>query len=447
MKVNLNPKSRLVAATNILSRIGINLEVKSVSRDIARNRIKELEVVDAPAAQAIMDVLSSLEAFDDVVREQVSEMRTAERYEIVRKNFKTILDDADRMVKQVSDDGKVTLMNRVQNRVMEWRRGSIQSRFQELRNVSEQVFADVNDQIQREMTILEAYREFRGSLKESTLVAQILLEKTQVRKDEYTKKLEMAQKAVDDARAANMEFMQIGVLELNRDKAQSEFDVEDRRYQSAIDISEQLNIAFGIAEAVMQKLAQTTEIKDAQQRKTATFYTANNGTLTALMTAFTSMKGLHEATQMQNSMAEGIKDALEKISETGTQVHQNALKATYGTTVDAAALKKLFNSAVEFEELQRKMIEDLRVTSRQNDAEVRRTIEEGQKRLADAVSGRGKKSEAARGVSVDVVDVSSESLGVDYEISSRSVQESVKEMRMEMQEEGPRANNRSSGPR
>ena len=434
MKINLNPKSRLVAATNILARIGVNLEVKSVSRDIARNRVKELEVVDAQSAQAILEVLSSLEGFDDVVREQVREMRTAERYEVVRKNFKTILDDADRMVKQVADDGKVTFVNRLQNRLMEWRRGTIQSRFQELRNVSEQVFADVNDQIQREVTILDAYKEFRGALKESTLVAQILLEKTTARKDEFAEKLVTAQKSIDDAKAQGMDFMRVGVLELNRDKAQSDFEVEDRRYQSAIDISEQLNIAFGIAEAVMQKLSQTTEIKEAQQRKTATFYTANNGTLTALMTAFTSMKGLHEATQMQNSMADGIRDALEKISETGTQVQQNALKATYGTTVDAKSLQKLFTSAVEFEEMQRKMIDELRATSRTNDEAVRKTIEEGQKRLADAVSGRARRERAGGGVTIESVEINTGIEGVEYDLAVPSVQQTAKTMRAETQE-------------
>lgn len=434
MKVNLNPKSRLIAATKILSRLGVELNVKSVSSEITKARVQELEVLGAEEAQALAEVLGHLDAFDDVVREQVKEMRTAERYEIVRNNFKTILDDAERMVNQVNDDGKVSFTGKMQNRFMKWRRGSIQSRFQELRNVSEQVFADVNDQIQREVTILEAYREFRTGLKEATIVGQVLLERAEARKNEYAEVVKNAQQKIDDARANGAGLVEVGSLELARDAAQTDFDREDRRYQSAIDLSEQLTIAYGISEAVMEKLAQTTEIKDAQQRKTATFYTANRGTLTALTAAFTAIKGMHEQTQTHKALVDGTNDAIGRLANLGTKAQQNAMEATYGATLDAQNLKKLFESAVQFEETQRTMIESLREKSKKNDAEIRKVIEDGQRRLAEAVS---KRRGTTSGLSVASQEVHvAEPVGIELEVAPVSKQ-ALKAMQAESSIEAP----------
>lgn len=433
MKINLDPKSRLVAATKILSRLGVELNVKSVAREITRSRVRELEVLGAEEANAITDVLSSLEAFDDIVREQVREMRTAERYEVVRGNFKSILDDAERMVNQVSDDGKLSVFNKMQNRLMEWRRGSIQSRFSELRNVSEQVFADIDEQIKREMTVLEAYREFRTGLKEATLVGVELQQRAEKRRDEFAKKLEEAQNLVNKAKEEGQQTLVVGRYELDRDQAQREFEMEDRRYQSALDVSEQLNIAYGIAEAVMQKLQQTTEVKDAQQRKTATFYTANTGTLTALMAAFTSIKGLHEGTMTHQAMVDGTNDALSRLSNLGTKAQENALKVTYGATLDAQNLRKMYESVVSFEESQRAMITDLRAKSKKNDEEVRRVIEEGQRRMAEAVSKRhsANKSSAITLATEAVQDVVVEGKGLEIDVQEVSPLASLQQKRME----------------
>lgn len=424
---NLNPNSRLAKATKILSNIGVHVQVKDVSRDHTRKLVKDLEVIDSEGAKVIDDIISSLEAFDDVVREQVSEMKTADRYEIVRKNFKSILDDAERMVHQVNDDGKVGMVDRIKNKVMTLRRGSIEGRFDELRNVSQKVFSDVDTQITREMIILEAYTEFRGALKEASNTALSLLEKAEVRKNEYADKLTNAQNAIEEARGNGMSAIDIGQFELARDGAKVDFDREDRRYQTAIDISEQLNIAYGVSEAVMTKLQQTTQVKDAQQRKTATFYTANSGTLTALMMAFKSIHGLHEATQMLNANVEGTRDALSRLGDIGTNVQENAIKATYGATVDAASLKKLYESAVKFEEMHRKSVESMREVSRKNDQEIRKVIEDGQKRLAEVAKGGSVKPAVINEpvLSIAVARVSVEPAQEDIElegISSKSLE-------------------------
>ena len=389
MKITINPKSRLINATKMLAAIGIDLNAKSVAREVTSNRVKELEVLGREEAQAILEVLASVDAFDDVVREQVKEMRVAERYELVRNNFKTILDDAETQVNQVTEDGKLSVWNKIQNRFVEFRRGTIQARFQELRNTCEQVFSDVGDQIKREMTILEAYAEFRVALKEGGMVAEGLRRKAEERKNNYAQALGDAQSKVDEAREAGADVLAVGHLELARDQARRDFEVEDRRFQTSLDMQEQLMIAYATAEAIMTKMAQTTQVKDAQHRKSTTFYTANSGTLTALTMAFTSIKGLHESTATQNAMQEGMNEALRRLPGLGTEVQTRALQAAYGSTVDVQALRALFESAAEWAAKESDMITDLRKTSSENNNQVKKVIEEGQRKMAEVLARRG----------------------------------------------------------
>ena len=102
-------------------------------------------------------------------------MNVGERYEDITKGFNSIRDDAKGMVDQLADD-KLDLMERVSNVWMKVSRGDIATRFNKIRDIYLDVTKDTKDQIDREHTILEAYRDFRGALKQSEVMALEVLD-------------------------------------------------------------------------------------------------------------------------------------------------------------------------------------------------------------------------------------------------------------------------------
>src|SRR5690606_8089365 len=106
-------------------------------------------------------VLTQSSAFNEVVRTQVAAMNVGERYEDITSSFNSIRDDAKGMVDQL-DDGKLDIFERASNVWMKVSRGDIASRFDKIKDTYLSVSKDTKDQIDREHTILEAYRDFRG---------------------------------------------------------------------------------------------------------------------------------------------------------------------------------------------------------------------------------------------------------------------------------------------
>jgi len=104
--------------------------------------------------------------------------------------------------------------------------------------------------------------------------------------------------------------------------------------------------------------------------------------LTALTATLTGMHGLHESTQTLNAMKKGIEDSLEVLAEVGDHVQEAAIKAGYGPTVSAAAVKKLLDSVVAYQERSQDIIAEMRVMATDNSAEIRTIVEDGKRRLA-----------------------------------------------------------------
>ena len=108
--------------------------------------------------------------------------------------------------------------------------------------------------------------------------------------------------------------------------------------------------------------------------------------LTALKASFTGMFGLHEATQTLKVMKEGVSKSLEVLAEIGDQVGEAAVKAGYGPTIRADAVKKLVDSVVTFQERSLEIVDEMRKLSTQNSAEIRDAVEDGKRRIARLVA-------------------------------------------------------------
>ena len=142
--------------------------------------IQKVSDLDEEKAVAIARTLNHTTVFNEVVREQVSAMEVGQRYEEIANAFNSIRDDAQKMVKQL-EDGEIDTVERMGNFWMKVTRGDIPSRFDKIKKTYNEVTRDSRDQIDRELTILESYRDFRGALKEAQVMAYEILKKAEGR--------------------------------------------------------------------------------------------------------------------------------------------------------------------------------------------------------------------------------------------------------------------------
>lgn len=341
--------------------------------------LSQITQLDETRVILIGRTLSQASAFNEVVREQVAAMKIGERYEEITKGFDSIRDDAKMMVDQLQDN-RLDLGERVSNVWMKVSRGDIATRFNKIRDTYLTVTKDTKDQIDREQTILEAYRDFRGALKQAEVMALELL---------AIAEQHLAQRKADLQAAADTLAAYAGDvpadrarLEMARDERLRDMQNEEKRYQIAKDLSDNLTIAYNTSEVVMARLMQTTNAKERVYQQSISFFSTNETVLTALSASFTGMFGLHESTQTLNAMKEGMSKSLETLAEIGDKVQEEAVKAGYGPTVRADAVKKLVDSVVNFQEKSRTIINEMRVASTKNSAEIRDAVEDGKRRLA-----------------------------------------------------------------
>ncbi|HEV7346407.1 MAG TPA: cell surface protein [Devosia sp.] len=341
--------------------------------------LSQITELDETRVVLIGRTLSQASAFNEVVREQIAAMKIGERYEEITKAFDSIRDDAKGMVDQLADN-KLDLMERASNVWMKVSRGDIATRFNAIRQTYLSVTSDTKDQIDREHIILEAYRDFRGALKEAEVMALEVLATAERRLADRKNILETASAAVSgyagDVPADRAR------LEMDRDEKLRDMQNEEKRYQIAKDLSDNLTISYNTSEVVMARLMQTTNAKERVYQQSISFFSTNETVLTALSASFTGMFGLHESTATLNAMKEGMSKSLETLSEIGGQVQEEAVRAGYGPTVRADAVKKLVDSVVNFQEKSRGIINEMRVASTKNSAEIRDAVEDGKRRLA-----------------------------------------------------------------
>lgn len=341
--------------------------------------LSQITELDETRVVLIGRTLSQASAFNEVVREQIAAMKIGERYEEITKGFDSIRDDAKGMVDQLSDN-KLDLLERASNVWMKVSRGDIATRFNKIRDTYLSVTADTKDQIDREHTILEAYRDFRGALKQAEVMALEVLQTAEKRLEEKKNILTAASDAV--AGYAGSVPADRARLEMDRDEKLRLMQNEEKRYQIAKDLSDNLTISYNTSEVVMARLMQTTNAKERVYQQSISFFSTNETVLTALSASFTGMFGLHESTETLNAMKEGMSKSLETLSEIGDKVQEEAVKAGYGPTVRADAVKKLVDSVVNFQEKSRTIINEMRVASTKNSAEIRDAVEDGKRRLA-----------------------------------------------------------------
>lgn len=341
--------------------------------------LSEISDLDQDRVVAITRTLAQASLFNDVVRKQVEAMEIGTRYEDVTKSFNSIRDDAKMMVDQI-EDGKISTFERLANIWMKVTRGDIASRFDKIKDTYLDVTKAAGDQIQREHIILESYRDFRGALKESEVLAFEVLKKGQSELDAAKAAVHTSMASVDDY--ASDDPAGRARLELARDEQVRALQNTEKRYQIAKDLSDNLTISYNTSEVVMARLMQTNTAKERVRAQAISFFSTNETVLTALTASFAGLFGLHESTRTLEAMKEGVSQSLETIADMGGKIQEAALKAGYGPTVRADAVKKLVDSVVNYQERSYEIIDDMRAQATTNAEEIRTAVEDGKRRLA-----------------------------------------------------------------
>jgi hypothetical protein len=374
------PMHYLDKALNSLRDLGLMPAKPSESQIVTM--IKMISDLDEGKAVAIARTLNNATIFNEVVREQITAMKVGERYEQIVNAFNSIRDDAYKMVNQL-EDGKIDTRERLSNFWMKVTRGDIPDRFEKIKDTYNDVTHDSRDQLEREQTILQAYQDFRGALKEAQVMALQVLKKAEAKVQEAKGRLEEAAKTLETN--TDTEAEEIAKLELARDERLRELQDEDKRYQVAKDLAENLSVSYNTTEVIMARLLQSHAAKERVYSQAVTFFGTNETVFTALNASFTSLQGLHETTQTLEAMKEGVNKSLETLADVGGKVQEDALKAGYGPTLKAESVKKLLDAVINFQEKSRSLIAEMRQLSTQNEQEIQQAVENGKRRMVELI--------------------------------------------------------------
>ncbi|MBX6741165.1 MAG: cell surface protein [Acetobacteraceae bacterium] len=373
------PMRYLDKAMGALRDLGLPLPDTGAQESPITALLSRISELDPDRVVLIARVLNQATTFNEVVREQIKAMEIGDRYQTITNSFNSIRDDAREMVRQV-EDGRISTMERLSNIWQKATRGDIADRFDKIRHTYLDVSRDTKDQIEREDRILEAYRDFRGALKEAEVMALEVLKTAASRLAEAQSKVDAASRTVEGT--ANAEPAERARLELARDEAVRALQEEEGRYQIAKDLSDNLTISYNTSEVIMARLVQTTSAKERIWQQSVSFFSTNEAVLTALTASFTGLTGLSESTRTLEGMKEGMNKSLDTLSEIGGKVQEAALEAGYGPTIRAESVKKLVDSVVSYQERSREIIEEMRRQATQNSEEIRQSVEDGKRRLA-----------------------------------------------------------------
>lgn len=375
----VQPMKYLDKALGALRDLGLPLPAASAEESPITGLLSKITEIDADRVTLIARVLNQATTFNEVVREQIRAMEVGERYETITTAFNSIRDDARGMVAQM-EDGKISTVERLSNVWQKATRGDISTRFDKIRDTYIEISKDTKENIDREHAILEAYRDFRGALKQAEVLALEVLKTAEGRINAAKARTDETVKAAEAG--AGLEPAERARLELARDEALRALQLEDGRYQICKDLADNLTVSYNTSEVIMARLVQTTTAKERVYQQSVSFFSTNEAVLTALTASFTGLHGLHESTRTLESMKEGVNKSLDVLAEIGGKVQEAALRAGYGPTIQAESVKKLVESVVNYQERSREIIDEMRVAATNNSDEIRRSVEEAKQRMA-----------------------------------------------------------------
>ncbi|MFV0924135.1 merozoite surface protein 3b [Pseudomonas palmensis] len=368
----------LERALTSLRTIGINF-IQPVQDAPVLVLLDRVAHYDTTKVTSIATVLQQATSFNSMVREQIEGMDISTRFMDITQSFTSIREDAAAMAGWM-DDGRLDAMEKIKLTWMNVRRGSIPSRFADIRENYLKVCKSANDQIARESVILESYMDFRMAMKAAEVEAQQVLAIAGEALQQRTLALNEANARVADAESA--EPAARAALELGRDEAVRALQDEDKRYQIIKDIADDLKVSYNTAEMVFARINQVHVIKERQYQRMVSFFSTNEVVLTGLAVSFTANSGLAEATHTLNATTDGISQGLESLGSTGNQQLEAAVKASYGSTIKVDSVRALADATLSFQTDMKQMADTYRAESSNAARDIAEAVEEAKRKFA-----------------------------------------------------------------
>jgi len=368
----------LERALTSLRTIGINF-IQPVQDAPVLVLLDRVAHYDTTKVTSIATVLQQATSFNSMVREQIEGMDISTRFMDITQSFTSIREDAAAMAGWMGD-GRLDAMEKIKLTWMNVRRGSIPSRFADIRENYLKVCKSANDQIARESVILESYMDFRMAMKAAEVEAQQVLAIAGEALQQRTLALNEANARVADAESA--EPAARAALELGRDEAVRALQDEDKRYQIIKDIADDLKVGYNTAEMVFARINQVHVIKERQYQRMVSFFSTNEVVLTGLAVSFTANSGLAEATHTLNATTDGISQGLESLGSTGNQQLEAAVKASYGSTIKVDSVRALADATLSFQTDMKQMADTYRAESSNAARDIAEAVEEAKRKCA-----------------------------------------------------------------
>lgn len=372
----------LERAVTSLRTIGINLPQPAQDAPVLA-LLDKVAQYDTARVTHIAAVLQQSTSFNSMVREQIAGMDSSSRFMDITNSFTSIREDAAAMASWM-EDGRLDTVERLKLTWMNVRRGSIPSRFEDIRKHYLAACKTANEQILRENAILEAYMDFRLAMKSAEVNAQEVLNSASQALAQRSRELEAANAAASDS--AELDQAQRSNLELQRDLAVRELQNEDKRYQIIKDIADDLRVGYNTAEMVFARISQVHVVKERQYQRMVSFFSTNEIVLTSLAVSFTANQGMAEATHSLNATTDGISKGLEALGANGHQQLDEALKAGYGSTLKVDSVRALAHATLAFQTDMKTLTDNYRIESTKAAEDIANAVEEAKRSFAELLS-------------------------------------------------------------
>lgn len=371
----------LERAVTGLRSIGINM-AQPVADAPVLALLDKVAQYDSSKVTAIATVLQQSTGFNSMVRDQLEGMDVSSRFMDITNSFTSIREDAAAMAVWM-EDGRLDAIEKLKLAWMNVRRGSIPSRFADIRKHYVAVCTTANEQIARESAILEAYMDFRLAMKTAEVNAQEVLAVASEALAQRSRELDEANTAVSAGTAGGAE---LATLELRRDLAVRELQNEDKRYQIVKDIADDLRVGYNTAEMVFARVSQVHVVKERQYQRMVSFFSTNEIVLTSLAVSFTTNQGMAEATRTLNATTEGINQGLEAVGSSSQQQLNDALKASYGSTIRVDSVRALAQATLTFQSDMKSLTDSYRIEASNAAKEIATVVEDAKRAFADLLT-------------------------------------------------------------
>lgn len=365
-----------------LSSIGIRLTGPVETAPILE-LLEKVQHYDEQKVIAMAATLQQSSSFHRTVREQLKGLDASALYQSITDAFDSIRSDSAKM-EGWSADGELNMLERLQTMFIKIRRGSIPDRFAEIEKNYLASVQIVGKEIKREEVIRDSYFDYQMAMKQAVITSQEVLQVATAAVATRKAELSACNEAVDAADVNDA--ITLSGLELKRDEALRAMQQEDKSYQVAKDLSEDLVVGFNTAKVIFAHMEQDSVIKDRLHQRMISFFAGQEGVMTALSAAYTTKSGLKNATNVLRSMKDGTEKSIEALARSTNLEVRDAIGLAYGPALAPSPVRQLGEAIVNLQSDMAGLIETARTNATKCAAEIESAATENERAFAALVA-------------------------------------------------------------